>query len=169
MSSIAEAGIRSVKISPVLVETEEEKRIFALGERNSNAKKALAKTALRKQTPNDEESDLIHALWLRQLEYHGKSVAKSFVYLPVGSLLRKTIGAAHLMIDRSVTINPGTFTLDILCMPPRMLRSFHMLTKQSMQIQITRRENLTMWYTWKTQRCNPRRSCSLSTVTGTIS
>lgn len=61
-----------MKISPVQVETEEEKRMFALGERNSNAKKALAKTALRKQTPNDEESDLIHAMWLRQLEYHGK-------------------------------------------------------------------------------------------------
>lgn len=27
--------------------------------------------ALRKQTPNDEESDLIHALWLQQLDYHG--------------------------------------------------------------------------------------------------
>ena len=57
----------------MLVETDEEKRLFALGEKNSNAKKALAKTALRKQTPNDEESDLIHAMWLRQLEYHGRS------------------------------------------------------------------------------------------------
>jgi acyl-coenzyme A thioesterase 9 len=25
---------------------------------------------LRKQTPNDEESDLIHALWLQQLSWH---------------------------------------------------------------------------------------------------
>lgn len=57
----------------MLVETEEEKRLFALGEKNSKAKKALAQTALRKQTPNDEESDLIHAMWLRQLEYHGQS------------------------------------------------------------------------------------------------
>ena len=64
----------------MLVETDEEKRLFALGEKNSNAKKALAKTALRKQTPNDEESDLIHALWLRQLEYHGKSTEKSLAH-----------------------------------------------------------------------------------------
>ena len=60
-----------MKISPVLVETDEEKRLFALGEKNYNAKKALAKTGLRKQAPNDQESDLIHAMWLRELEYHG--------------------------------------------------------------------------------------------------
>lgn len=30
----------------------------------------MSKLALRKQTPNDEESDLIHALWLKQLDYH---------------------------------------------------------------------------------------------------
>ena len=64
---------RPVVISPLKIETEEERRLFNLGEKNSNAKKALAKTALRKQTPNDQESDLIHAMWLKQLEYHGKS------------------------------------------------------------------------------------------------
>ena len=62
---------KPVAICPVKVETEEEKRLFALGEKNYNAKKARAKIGLRKQTPNDEESDLIHAMWLRQLEYHG--------------------------------------------------------------------------------------------------
>ena len=65
----------------MLVETEEERRLFALGEKNSNAKKSLAKTALRKQTPNDEESDLIHAMWLRQLEYHGMTITASS-YIP---------------------------------------------------------------------------------------
>lgn len=58
-------------VSPLSIETPEEKRVFALGEKNYHAKRTLAKTALRKQTPNDEESDLIHAMWLRQLEYHG--------------------------------------------------------------------------------------------------
>ncbi|KAL8734055.1 MAG: hypothetical protein Q9181_003356 [Wetmoreana brouardii] len=61
---------KPVAICPVKVETEEEKSLFAEGERNYNIKKARAKTGLRKQTPNDEESDLIHAMWLRQLEYH---------------------------------------------------------------------------------------------------
>ncbi|KAL8861203.1 MAG: hypothetical protein Q9178_002419 [Gyalolechia marmorata] len=61
---------KPVAICPLKVETEEERRLFALGEKNSKMKKARAKTGLRKQTPNDEESDLIHAIWLRQLDYH---------------------------------------------------------------------------------------------------
>lgn len=65
---------RPVSISPLRVETEEEKQLFALGEKNYNAKKALAKINLRKQTPNDLESDLIHEMWLKQLEYHGESM-----------------------------------------------------------------------------------------------
>lgn len=64
---------RPVSISPLRVETEEEKQLFALGEKNYDAKKALAKINLRKQTPNDLESDLIHEMWLKQLEYHGES------------------------------------------------------------------------------------------------
>ncbi|KAL8685727.1 MAG: hypothetical protein Q9218_007577, partial [Villophora microphyllina] len=61
---------KPVAISPVKVETERQKQLFALGKKNYNIKKARAKMGLRKQTPDDEESDLIHAMWLRQLEYH---------------------------------------------------------------------------------------------------
>ena len=74
MVSLDPATRKPVSICPLHVDTEEEKRLFALGEKNSNEKKALAKKALRKQTPNDEESDLIHAMWLKQLEYHSKLV-----------------------------------------------------------------------------------------------
>jgi len=63
---------KPVAISPLKAETPEERRLFEQGQANYNVKKALAKTGLRKQTPNDEESDLIHALWLQQLDYHGK-------------------------------------------------------------------------------------------------
>lgn len=59
-------------ISPLKVETAEERRLFEEGQKNYNLKKKIAKTTLRKQTPNDEESDLIHALWLQQLDYAGK-------------------------------------------------------------------------------------------------
>jgi acyl-coenzyme A thioesterase 9 len=62
-----------VAISPLQAETEEEKLLFKKGEENYNLKKSESKMALRKQTPNDEESDLIHALWLQQLDYHGKN------------------------------------------------------------------------------------------------
>jgi len=59
-----------VAISPLKIETPEEQRLFDQGRENYDLKKQAAKTALRKQTPNDEESDLIHALWLKQLDYH---------------------------------------------------------------------------------------------------
>ena len=72
MVSLDPSTKKPVAISPIELETEEEKRLFGLGQKNSNDKKALAKKTLRKQTPNDEESDLIHAMWLKQLEYHGR-------------------------------------------------------------------------------------------------
>ena len=64
---------KPVAIAPLQIDTAEEQNIYDQGERNYQAKKAMAKVNLRKTTPNDEESDLIHELWLRQLEYHGQS------------------------------------------------------------------------------------------------
>jgi len=61
---------RPVPINPLIVETEEDKRIFAAGEQNSKLKKELGKTSLLKHTPNDEESDIIHALWQKQVQWH---------------------------------------------------------------------------------------------------
>lgn len=72
MVSLDPSTKKPVAISPIKLETEEERRLFTLGQKNSSEKKALAKKTLRKQAPNDEESDLIHAMWLKQLEYHGK-------------------------------------------------------------------------------------------------
>ncbi|KAL9635531.1 MAG: hypothetical protein Q9164_003394 [Protoblastenia rupestris] len=77
MVSLDPATKKPVAISPLQLDTAEEKNLFALGERHMNEKKALAKKALRKQTPNDEESDLIHAMWLKQLEYHGISIPRT--------------------------------------------------------------------------------------------
>lgn len=72
MVSLDPSTKKPVAISPIKLETEEEKRLFELGQKNSTGKKALAKRTLRKQAPNEEESELIHAMWLKQLEYHGK-------------------------------------------------------------------------------------------------
>lgn len=60
-----------MNINPVLVETAEEEKMFRRGERNSKIRKEMSKVALIKHTPNDEESDLIHAMWQRELQYHG--------------------------------------------------------------------------------------------------
>jgi acyl-coenzyme A thioesterase 9 len=62
-----------VNVSALIVETEEEKRLYALGERNSQIRKERRNTSLIKHTPNDLESDLIHAFWQKQLQYHGQS------------------------------------------------------------------------------------------------
>ncbi|KUJ18177.1 Thioesterase/thiol ester dehydrase-isomerase [Mollisia scopiformis] len=70
MVSLDPATKKPVNISPLKTNTPEEKAIFDQGEANYNLKKSMQSQALRKQTPNDEESDLIHALWLAQLDYH---------------------------------------------------------------------------------------------------
>lgn len=62
-------GPGAMPVSPLLIETAEEKEIFARGERYKNAKKARAKQDLATQTPNDEESDLIHQMWIQQEQY----------------------------------------------------------------------------------------------------
>ncbi|KAE8452879.1 hypothetical protein EG329_013151 [Mollisiaceae sp. DMI_Dod_QoI] len=70
MVSLDPATKKPVNISPLKASTPEEEAIFAHGEANYNLKKSMQSQALRKQTPNDEESDLIHALWLAQLDFH---------------------------------------------------------------------------------------------------
>ena len=47
MVSLDPATKKPVAINPIKLETEEEKRIFGLGQKNSNEKKALAKNTLR--------------------------------------------------------------------------------------------------------------------------
>lgn len=70
MVSLDPGTKKPVNLPPIKVETEEEQRIYNEGEQNSKHRKDLSKRSLLKQTPNDEESDLIHALWQRQLQYH---------------------------------------------------------------------------------------------------
>lgn len=69
---MANVQFRPVNVNALIVETEEEKRLYALGERNSQIRKERRNTSLIKHTPNDSESDLIHAFWQKQLQYHGQ-------------------------------------------------------------------------------------------------
>jgi acyl-coenzyme A thioesterase 9 len=70
MVSLDPVTKKSVPINPLVVETAEEKRLYAAGELNSKYKKDLGKVSLLKHTPNDEESDLIHSLWQKQVLWH---------------------------------------------------------------------------------------------------
>lgn len=60
---------RPVSVAPLLVETEEERRLFKKGEENYLAKKALRKRDLLEQAPDIEESNLIHSMWMKQMSY----------------------------------------------------------------------------------------------------
>lgn len=70
MVSLDPGTRKPVAIPPVRADTDEEKHLFATGEKNSKYRKSLAQRSLLKTAPNDEESDLIHAMWQRQLQYH---------------------------------------------------------------------------------------------------
>jgi acyl-coenzyme A thioesterase 9 len=73
--SLDPATKKPVAIAPLQTTSPEEEHLFAQGQANYDLKKSLSSQALRKQTPNDEESDLIHALWLAQLDYHDPSTS----------------------------------------------------------------------------------------------
>lgn len=74
MVSLDPATKKPVNIAPLRLETPEDHKVYNNGQTNYNIKKRLAKTHLRKQTPNDEESDVIHALWLEQMKYNDTTV-----------------------------------------------------------------------------------------------
>ncbi|KAI9892475.1 MAG: hypothetical protein M1814_001432 [Vezdaea aestivalis] len=83
---------KPVNISPLKLETPEEERLFKLGETNYHAKKVLAKTSLLKKTPNDLESDLIHEMWLKQLEYndpHSKTTKPANATYTAATILKQ--------------------------------------------------------------------------------
>lgn len=70
MVSLDKHTRKPTKIPPVEPETDEEKNLFAQGEKNSAHRKKLTSRSLLTHTPDDQESDLIHSLWQRQLQYH---------------------------------------------------------------------------------------------------
>ncbi|KAF2157053.1 Thioesterase/thiol ester dehydrase-isomerase [Myriangium duriaei CBS 260.36] len=70
MVSLDRKTKKPTQIPAIEPQTDEEKRLFAEGEKNSKHRKQLKDRSLLRQTPNDEESDLIHAMWQRQLQYH---------------------------------------------------------------------------------------------------
>lgn len=63
---------RPVAVAPLLIETEEERRLFQKGEENYNAKKALRKRSFLEQAPDQEESNMIHSMWTTGQPYKGK-------------------------------------------------------------------------------------------------
>lgn len=58
---------RPVPVAPLLIETEEERKLFQKGEENYNAKKASRNTSSLFQAPNESETKLVHDMWSNQV------------------------------------------------------------------------------------------------------
>ncbi|KAL2833389.1 HotDog domain-containing protein [Aspergillus cavernicola] len=69
MVSLDPATKTPALVAPLLVETDEERELFKKGEKNYQAKKALRKRSLLEKAPDDEESNLIHSLWTKEMSY----------------------------------------------------------------------------------------------------
>ena len=61
--------LRPVNVAPLLLETDEERLLFKKGEENYQAKKGLRKRSLLQKAPDDEESNLIHSMWTKEMSY----------------------------------------------------------------------------------------------------
>lgn len=51
------------------MENAEEEKLFKKGEANYQAKKALRTRSLLEKAPDDEESNLIHSMWTKEMSY----------------------------------------------------------------------------------------------------
>ncbi|KAJ5711599.1 hypothetical protein N7488_005755 [Penicillium malachiteum] len=69
MVSLDPATKKPARVAPLLIETEEERLLYKKGEENSKAKKALRTRSLLEKAPDDEESNLIHSMWTKEMSY----------------------------------------------------------------------------------------------------
>lgn len=67
------------------METEEERRLFQNGEENYKAKKAARNQNLQERAPNDEEADMIHAMWKIENELNNSNIPRPDNIIPMSS------------------------------------------------------------------------------------
>ena len=87
---------KPVKIAPLKLETDAERRLFERGEANYNNKKALRQATILQKAPDAEESKSIHAMWTESLAYrdHKNPVSKPS---NVSFMSSTTIHSAQIM------------------------------------------------------------------------
>lgn len=77
------------------METEAEKALFKKGEENYMAKKALRKRSLLEIAPDQQESNLIHSMWTREMAY---------LSMPIPLAQRRT---SHLLMTTQIPRTPS--------------------------------------------------------------
>ncbi|KKY23865.1 putative acylthioester [Phaeomoniella chlamydospora] len=60
---------KPVKIAPIKVESESERKLFDRGQENYNKKKALRQETILEKAPDENESGMIHEMWTESLAY----------------------------------------------------------------------------------------------------
>ncbi|CRG85422.1 hypothetical protein PISL3812_02486 [Talaromyces islandicus] len=86
MVSLDPATKKPVPVAPLLIETEEERKLFQKGEENYNAKKASRNTSSLFKAPDEAETKLIHDMWSKQ------TLSDDPVhYIPEAQQMKKTI------------------------------------------------------------------------------
>lgn len=86
MVSLDPVTKKAVRIAGVRPEGEVEEEWFERGRKSYEKKKRELGRGLRSMEPDDEESDLIHRLWLKTLDYHGTLNFSSSFFLSLLSL-----------------------------------------------------------------------------------
>ncbi len=89
------ATLRSAKIAPLILETDAEKALFAMGESHKKRKRTEAASSLEKVPPSKEEAFLLHSQYIRGLhagmfatdELHGPAMKLEPVDQPNGVTL----------------------------------------------------------------------------------
>ena len=114
MVSLDPGTKKPVNVAAVKTDTEEEKRLYAEGEKNNAHRKELGQRSLLKTTPNDEESDLIHAMWQKQLQYHDPNDPLRFSAGKKALILVRPLGTRRLRRRRRGVLGRGE-RLDVAC------------------------------------------------------
>lgn len=83
MVSLDPVTRKAMKIAGVEPENEAERNSYELGMRSYEKRKREMGRGLRSKEPDDEESDLIHRLWLKTLDYHGPFSSPSTYTTPL--------------------------------------------------------------------------------------
>ncbi|KAF2863933.1 acyl-coenzyme A thioesterase 9 [Piedraia hortae CBS 480.64] len=65
---------KTVQLPPLITETDEEKTQFEEGVKNSQQRKQNTQRSLLKTKPDDEETNIIHALWQKQISYRDPNI-----------------------------------------------------------------------------------------------
>ncbi|KNE61261.1 hypothetical protein AMAG_07004 [Allomyces macrogynus ATCC 38327] len=95
---------KAVQVNPLVLDTDEERRLYSMGAELRSRKKLAATTSLFKQPPTPEERLVIHDLWLQSRQYSATNPPANIKWLG-----ETTLQSAHLMQPQDRNIHGNVF------------------------------------------------------------